>query len=122
MNAAERLGKRVGLLRKQRGLSQREFGRRLGVSQQQAAKLESGRGGYSLATLEKIARGLGLEVAIAFRPGPGDRGTEPIDRNETDEIAANIRWFSRLSPLGKIRATGVLNRATRRLLGCSRKM
>jgi len=114
MNAAERLGKRVGLLRKQRGLSQGEFGRRLGVSQQQVAKLESGLGGYSLATLDKIARALGLRLDIAFKTAG------PIDRDEAEEIAVNIRWFNRLSPLAKIRAVSVLNRATKKLMQCKR--
>ena len=122
MNAAERLGKRLSLMRKQRGLSQREFGRRIGVSQQQAAKLESGRSGYSLATLEKVARSLGLKLAVGFRPGPERRRAPEIDRSEAEEIANNIRWFSRLRPLRRLKAVEVFNRTTKRLQNAAQEL
>lgn len=115
MTTARELGRRIGTLRRSRGMSQKILGRRFGVSQQQVAKLEAGRGGYSLATLDKLARALDLRLEIAFRPG------RPIDRGEAEEIAANIRWFSRLSPLGRLTSAEAFNRATERLTQCKRK-
>lgn len=115
MNAADELGRRIEKLRRSRGLSQNELGRRFGVSQQQVAKLEAGRGGYSLTTLDKIARALGLRLEIAFRP------VRPVDREEAEEISANLRWFRQLGPIERLRSAAAFNRATGRLMRCKRK-
>lgn len=48
------------------GLSQGELGKRVGVSQQQIAKLENPDKNPSLETLEKVARALDLEVDVRF--------------------------------------------------------
>lgn len=48
------------------GLSQAELAERVGVSQQQVAKLESSKANPSLDTLAKVAKALGMTVDIAF--------------------------------------------------------
>jgi DNA-binding XRE family transcriptional regulator/predicted RNase H-like HicB family nuclease len=53
--------------RRDRGLSQGELGKIANVSQQQIAKLENPDENPSLATLEKVGRAMGLEVAVAFK-------------------------------------------------------
>ncbi len=48
------------------GLTQAEFARRAGVSQQQVAKVERPDSNPTLATLERLARVLGLRLQVAF--------------------------------------------------------
>jgi DNA-binding XRE family transcriptional regulator/predicted RNase H-like HicB family nuclease len=52
------------------GLTQSELGRRVGVSQQQIAKLEDPDENPSIVTIEKVAAGLGLafNVSLVERP------------------------------------------------------
>jgi DNA-binding XRE family transcriptional regulator len=52
--------------RQDKGLSQKELGRRLGISQQQVAKLENPDENPTLETLAKLASALGLTVSVAF--------------------------------------------------------
>jgi len=47
-------------------LSQKAFGERVGVSQQQIAKLENPDENPTLDTLEKVSRALGLHVTLGF--------------------------------------------------------
>jgi len=52
--------------RQDAGLSQQELARRIGVSQQQIAKLEQPTSNPSLGTLSKIAEALGVHVDVEF--------------------------------------------------------
>ena len=69
-----RIGVRPGLAaalhirwaRHDAGLSQKAFGERVGVSQQQIAKLENPDENPTLDTLEKIGRALGLQISLAL--------------------------------------------------------
>jgi len=45
-----------------------------------------------------------------------------IDPSEREEIEKNIDWFSKLSPINKIRAVENLNQAERKLLYATRKL
>jgi DNA-binding XRE family transcriptional regulator/predicted RNase H-like HicB family nuclease len=54
--------------RLERGLSQSQLGKLLGVSRQQAAALESPTANYRLSTLEKLAAALDLELDVEFAP------------------------------------------------------
>lgn len=59
----------VAKLRHRLGLSQAELARRVGTTQQVISRLESGAyTGYTLKTLERLARATGTELAIGFRP------------------------------------------------------
>ena len=53
--------------RQERGLSQAEFGKRLGVTRQQVNLFEAKGANPRLTSLERIAASLGLEVEITFR-------------------------------------------------------
>lgn len=66
-----------GLIERRRdlNLSQEELADRLGMKQSSIARIESGRHSLSLATLEKIAKGLDAEVEITIRPRPGTPGS-----------------------------------------------
>lgn len=60
------VGRKIRLLREERGLTQTEFGRRCGVSQQYVAALEGGRRRPSLKRLERIAAEFGVPVPWFF--------------------------------------------------------
>lgn len=60
--------------RQRGGLSQAEFGKRLGVTRQQVHLFESKGTNPRLTSLERIATSLGLELDIAFR------AREPVNR------------------------------------------
>ena len=53
--------------RKARGLSQRELGDRIGLTQAHISKFESGRVDLRLSSLVELSRGLGLEVMLVPR-------------------------------------------------------
>ncbi len=50
------------------GLSQTELAKRIGVTQQQVANIESPDGDIRLGTLERAANALELTIDVAFRP------------------------------------------------------
>ena len=88
--ARMRLEQDLVTLREERGLSQRQLARTVGVSQPVIARIETGRAGnLQLRTLIKIAAALDSEVHITFRrrrrrsekpPAPGRsprRGARP---------------------------------------------
>jgi transcriptional regulator with XRE-family HTH domain len=52
----------VRRLRKNRGISQQELARRSGLSREYVARLEIGQHNPSLATLQKLAKALGVPV------------------------------------------------------------
>lgn len=55
--------------RKKKGMTQQEVAERAGTTQSAIARLESARGGIpSLALLDRVARALGLALALQFRP------------------------------------------------------
>ncbi len=113
-------------IRTRLNMSQIEFGKLLGINQKMVSHLESGKAGYSLKTLEKIANltGASLDLSLrimAERKNKVKKSVVKISKEEAKEIRENIDWFSRLDPIQKIRAVEVNNRATRRLLSETRK-
>jgi len=48
------------------GLSQKDFAKKIGVSQQLISRIEQGRENVSLGTLDNISRALGKELRINF--------------------------------------------------------
>lgn len=67
-NAAKRLGRRVRELRQARGFSQEALAERADLHRTYDADIERGRRNPSLWTLERLAIGLGIEVADLFPP------------------------------------------------------
>lgn len=62
------VGERIHAARQMAELSQRELARRMGTSQAAIGRLESGRVGATLTTLQRAATALGLELSIELRP------------------------------------------------------
>ena len=61
-----RLGQRVRELRRERGYSQEQFAARCGLDRTYIASVEHGRRNVTIATVERIASGLGISVAELF--------------------------------------------------------
>lgn len=61
-----RLAYSIHLLRKEAGLSQREFAEKLDMKQSNVARIESGSENPTLATLNKIAERFGKKLEISF--------------------------------------------------------
>jgi DNA-binding XRE family transcriptional regulator len=63
------LALKIAKLRQKKGLSQREFARLMGTSQQAISRIESGEyDGFTLKTLQKIAEATGTHLKIEFVP------------------------------------------------------
>ena len=58
-----KLGKRVRVLRLDRGWTQEELAHRSGLNRSYMSDIERGRSDVSLSTLQKIARPLGISLA-----------------------------------------------------------
>ena len=58
------LASQIRMVRKERGWSQDDVARRLGVIQQYVSRIESGRENMTLATLQKVSKVLGRQVLI----------------------------------------------------------
>ena len=111
-------GRTVAEARKARRESQSDVALRLGVSQQVISRVESGQSG--LRQLVRVCRGLG--VAVSLRVGEETIPlVAPVDPAERQEIEANIAWFSRLSPLARLRAIDAHARSARRLAEAARR-
>ena len=64
---ALKLAMRIAKLREKKGLTQAEFAKRMGTSQQAVSRIESGEyEGFTLKTLEKIAEATGTRLKIDF--------------------------------------------------------
>lgn len=71
----EHLGSVIRSLRLAGSLSQREFGERAGLSQPAIARLEAGRQLPTLATLQRVAKALELDLLLRIpraKPSPVD--------------------------------------------------
>lgn len=62
----ESTGKKVAGIRREQGLSQKEFAKKIGVSQQLISRIEKGRENVSLGTLANIARALHSIIEVSF--------------------------------------------------------
>ena len=57
------IGSKVAGIRKAQGLTRSQLAVKVGISQDQIAKLENGKFGFRAATLERIAKALGVKEA-----------------------------------------------------------
>lgn len=62
----EMVGKKVAVIRREDGLSQKKLAKRIGISQQIISRIESGAGNISLTTLTRVADALKRKVEINF--------------------------------------------------------
>lgn len=63
----KKLGKRIQYLRQQRGLSQEQLAEAIDIASTSLSYIETGRGFMTLATLEKLARVLNVEIYEIFQ-------------------------------------------------------
>jgi transcriptional regulator with XRE-family HTH domain len=64
---ALKLAMKIAKLREKKGLSQQQMAKLMGTSQQAVSRIESGEyEGFTLKTLEKIAKATGTKVKIEF--------------------------------------------------------
>jgi ribosome-binding protein aMBF1 (putative translation factor) len=64
MEAQFKLAAEVILLRRKRGLTQRQLSARSGIQQSEISRIEGGRGNPTVSTLSALANALGGELAI----------------------------------------------------------
>lgn len=74
---ADHAGARLRTLREQRGCSQAELARRSGVRRTYLIALERGQHDPTLDTLQRLAAGLGMDVADLVRALAGEPFTDP---------------------------------------------
>ena len=64
--ACEAVGKRLAGIRREKGLSQKELAKKMGVSQQLVSRIEKGSENIALGTIAKIAHALNKKAQIDF--------------------------------------------------------
>jgi len=88
---------KIRFLREQQGLSQRSLADAAGISASSLSQLESGQSSPSVATLEKLADGLGKTVASFFLDSVDDTDVEIFALDE--RTAVPLKGGSRFIPL-----------------------
>ncbi|MDQ6966106.1 MAG: helix-turn-helix domain-containing protein [Mariprofundaceae bacterium] len=91
------VAKKIRFLREQQGLSQRGLAETSGISAAALSQLESGLSSPSVATLEKLADGLGKTVASFFLDNIDDTDVEIFDLDERPSVP--LKGGSRFVPL-----------------------
>lgn len=66
-----RVGRRIGELRRQCGLTQSDLGEQLGIAQKNVHRLESGTQNLTLRTIVKVAEALDVDLDDLWQPEPG---------------------------------------------------
>ncbi|MDQ6996977.1 MAG: helix-turn-helix domain-containing protein [Mariprofundus sp.] len=91
------IANKIRFLREQQGLSQRSLADAAGISASSLSQLESGQSSPSVATLEKLADGLGKNVAAFFLDSVEDTDVEIFALDERKAVA--LKGGSRFVPL-----------------------
>lgn len=87
--------------RSEAGLTQDELAARVGVTQQAVAKLERDEGNPTLATLEKVARALGMRVELGLEPVRESRLKQATDKRASSPARSSHRARGRGKGLRK---------------------
>ncbi|RMG91795.1 MAG: helix-turn-helix domain-containing protein [Zetaproteobacteria bacterium] len=95
------IGERIKRLREQQGLSQRALAEASGISAAALSQLESGQTSPSVATLEKLADGLGIAVAAFFLEPGEDQDIELFELD--DRPSVDLSHGGRFVPLTALR-------------------
>ncbi len=66
MDVRSRVGKNLQKLRRDRGVTQEELAHKAGIHQTYLSGVESGKRNPSIGVLERIAKGLDVDVALFF--------------------------------------------------------
>ncbi|MDQ6954340.1 MAG: helix-turn-helix domain-containing protein [Mariprofundaceae bacterium] len=83
------IGITIKTLREKQSLSQRSLAEQAGISAAALSQLESGRASPSVATLEKLADGLGISIASFFLQAEEDKDIEIFDLKDRPSVALN---------------------------------
>ncbi len=81
-----RIGTTIRLFRERQGLSQRALAEAAGISAAALSQLESGQSSPSVATLEKLADGLGVAIAAFFLEPRNSPDVEIFDLDERPSV------------------------------------
>ncbi len=92
-----RISGKIRLLREDQGLSQRALAEAAGISAAALSQLESGQSSPSVATLEKLADGLGKTVAAFFLDNVNETDVEIFDLKERSAVP--LKGGGRFTPL-----------------------
>jgi transcriptional regulator with XRE-family HTH domain len=94
MRDQERVGTRIGTLRKARGLTQRQLAERASVSYSLLTKVESGAAGATPALIGAVARALRVDVPrITGQPYEESRGQAGRLRESVDAIRRSVDTY-----------------------------
>ncbi len=80
------IGNKIRRLRERQGLSQRALAENAGISAAALSQLEAGQTSPSVATLEKLADGLGVAIAAFFLDAGDTTDIEIFDLNERPAV------------------------------------
>jgi len=83
------ISQKIKSLRQQQGLSQRALAEQAGISAASLSQLESGQSSPSVATLEKLADGLGIAVAAFFLETGEQTDIEIFNLNDRPTVPLN---------------------------------
>jgi len=83
------IGQKIKTLREQQSLSQRTLAEQSGISASSLSQLEAGQSSPSVATLEKLADGLGIAVAAFFLETGDQHDIEIFDLKDRPMVTLN---------------------------------
>lgn len=101
----KKLGKRIQYLRQQRGLSQEKLAEAIDIATTSLSYVETGRGFMTLATLEKLAKVLNVELYEIFQFSSIKTNAEMYDyiisrldilKNDDDKLKMTYNYFKNL--------------------------
>ena len=101
----KKLGKRIQYLRQQRGLSQEKLAEAIDIATTSLSYVETGRGFMTLATLEKLAKVLDVEIYEIFQFSSIKTNTEmyeyiisrlDIIKNDDEKLKMTYNYFKNL--------------------------
>lgn len=87
---AYELAEQVRATRQAKGMTQKDLADAMGSTQSVVARLEAGGTAPSIATLQRVARALGVRLMVELRPASagGKRHREPVKRKVPTKQAA----------------------------------
>ncbi len=97
----QRIGEKIKTLREQQALSQRALADLAGISAAALSQLEAGQSSPSVATLEKLADGLGIAIAAFFIETGESSDIEIFDLSERPSV--DLARGGRFTPLTAMR-------------------
>jgi len=91
LDAQFKLATELILLRRQRGLTQRQLSAKSGIQQSEISRIEGGRANPTMSTVSALARALGAELGIRIRGSRGERRARPAGQRRARARSAARR-------------------------------